>query len=107
LLPNNLFFKQNPSFTISNEQAYNIPPKTVHIINFNILVQTSIPAVCILWGDPILRRKQLFFNITTIRTNDDYLSIKIFNNNPHEFFMPPFSIQINVHTVVGSLPDIS
>ena len=93
----------NNSFSITNDKTYFIPPKQLCNITFNITVETSIPAVCILSCNPLLQHMNIFHQINTVQTNDSYLNITLFNNNEKTFELRPYGIQVNCNLVVGNI----
>jgi len=77
-------FKRTIEF--SNNYKCTIKPGQYQQIYFNILVQTSLPGFCIVYGDEhLLYPKGLSYVITQVKTNDIFLYITIKNNNQFSF----------------------
>ena len=99
--PNQEILCSNDSFSIRNDKTYFIPPKKFCNIVFNVTVETSIPAVCILSCYPLLRYMNIFHQINTVQTNDTYLNITLFNNNDSIFELR--GVQVNCNIIVGNI----
>lgn len=91
------------TFTISNEREYILPPKQTVNIRFPVIVETSVPATCILSCDPYLKSLKILHSIGIIHTNDNYLNIDVYNNNDAPYKMHAYGLQVTVTLVFGNI----
>jgi hypothetical protein len=87
--------------TLTNKTSVTIPSCDYAIINFPVLVTTSLPAVSILYGNDFLFRLGLTWMINLIPTNDTLLNIKVYNNKPEPLTFEKESLQFTCHTVLA------
>jgi hypothetical protein len=71
--------KKNHTVQLFNEKSYIILPNTCCTIGFNVVVITSLPAICILRCDELFYKTGLSYNINIIQANDNFLHITIYN----------------------------
>jgi hypothetical protein len=90
--------------TLTNKSSITIPSCDYAIINFPVLVTTSLPAISILYGNDFLFRHGLTCVINQIPTNDTLLYIKVYNNKSVTSTFEKESLQFICHTVLAKYP---
>jgi hypothetical protein len=100
ILPN----KNSALITLTNKTAFTIKSCNYAIINFPVLVVTSLPAVSILYGNDFLFRHGLTCVINQIPTNDTLLHIKVYNHKLVPSTFEKDSLQFMCHTVLAKYP---
>jgi hypothetical protein len=95
----------NPALvTLTNKTALTIPSCNYAIINFPVLVITSLPAVSIIYGNDFLFRQGLTCVSNQIPTNDTLLYVKVFNHKLVPLTFEKESLQFMCHTVLAKYP---
>jgi len=98
-------FIRNNMFTVYSNRSYTIPPFQYCTVSFNVIVQTSIPAVCVLFCEPLMLRLNILHQVNILKTNENYLYITLFNNNNTEVKIdhPGVTCQIVAGHIFGRL----
>jgi len=106
IAPHQRIFRKSNTFLFSNENSIVIPPKQFYRLPFTILVETSLPALCILFAESMLLRQNIFHEVTLLKTNDQYFYITLFNNNNHVVQCLPDKLQFNCIIIQGNFFEI-
>jgi hypothetical protein len=92
------------SFVIFNDKVITILPFSTQTVKFSYMIITSLPAVCILTCHPYLHLRNLAYNITLLRTNDNYLHIALTNLTSNTITLNPCTLQVKCHIVIPGQP---
>jgi hypothetical protein len=85
-------FKGTKTLTLYNSQSINLKPNEFQTIYFEETVLTSLPALCLIYGDEFLYYKQLTCLPNFIRSNDGYLNVSIVNRSNNICNYKPFDL---------------
>jgi hypothetical protein len=85
-------FKGNKTLTLYNPQHITLKPNKWQTIYFEETILTSLPALCLIYGDEFLYYKELAWLPKFIRSNDGYLNVSVVNRSNNICTFKPFEL---------------